>query len=195
MLDKASLRKHYIEKRKALTTSDIETNSVNILSHLKELPVFSHIRNLHMFYPMTGKKEVDTLLIVNWLRDEHPDIRIILPKSNLQTHTLEHIIWTDETPLAMNEWGITEPEYGELINPQEIDVVFMPLLAFDKKGNRIGYGKGFYDRFLTECREDTLKVGLSYFEPEEQFIEVGEFDIPLDACVTPEKVWQFKVLY
>jgi 5-formyltetrahydrofolate cyclo-ligase len=95
----------------------------------------------------------------------------------------------------MNQWGITEPEYGKEVPPQLIDVVIVPLLAFDTRGNRLGYGKGFYDRFLAECKADVLKIGVSYFEPEQAFEEVDEYDIPLDICVTPERVWSFIELH
>ena len=131
------------------------------------------------------------MLLAGWIRSNHPEIKLLLPKSDLQNHTLEHIVWEEDTPLAMNEWGITEPENGEAIQPGLIDMVIIPLLAFDKAGNRIGYGKGFYDRFLAECRPDVRKIGISYFEPEEKFEEVDVFDIPLDVCLTPVKIWAF----
>ncbi|WP_369410841.1 5-formyltetrahydrofolate cyclo-ligase [Desertivirga brevis] len=189
-MNKASLRKIYMQKRRELTTSAIEAYSLGILSNLKTLTVFNNIKAAHIFYPIAGKKEVDTLLIVKWLRAEFSKLKLVLPKTDLQTHTLKHIIWNEDTPLAINEWGITEPESGQLISPNEIDIVIMPLLAFDKKGNRVGYGKGFYDRFLTECRSDTIKLGLSFFEPEEEIENIDNFDIPLNICVTPEKIWE-----
>ncbi|WP_207533542.1 5-formyltetrahydrofolate cyclo-ligase [Desertivirga arenae] len=189
-VNKSSLRKVYLQKRKELTTDLIEVYSQNILSNLKTLDIFSNAKTLHIFYPIVGKKEVNTLIIVEWFRNEYPDIKLVLPKSNLQNHTLEHITWTDDTPLALNEWGITEPEYGQAVAPKEIDIVIMPLLAVDKRGNRVGYGKGFYDRFLTECRTDTIKIGLSFFEPEEVIEGVDTFDIPLNITVTPNRIWK-----
>lgn len=74
----------------------------------------------------------------------------------------------------------------------KIDVVFVPLLAYDNKGNRVGYGKGFYDHFLSECREDVVKIGLSFFEPEEAIEDVSATDIRLDYCVTPMTVYNFR---
>ena len=78
------------------------------------------------------------------------------------------------------------------INPRLVDVVFIPLLAYDIKGNRVGYGKGFYDRFLTKCKNDLLKVGLSFFPPENQIIKTNNNDIAIDICVTPNKIFKFK---
>ena len=73
---------------------------------------------------------------------------------------------------------------------KKLDVIFVPLLAYDEKGNRIGYGKGFYDRFLANCKPDTLFVGLSFFPPEKN-ISVEETDVPLHYCITPEKILSF----
>lgn len=70
-------------------------------------------------------------------------------------------------------------------------MVLIPLLAFDKKGYRVGYGKGFYDRFLADCRPDVVKVGLSVFEPIDEIADLNEFDIKMDFCITPNRVWQF----
>lgn len=105
---------------------------------------------------------------------------------------MTNYLLTDSTVLKTNDWGIPEPVDGIEIQPQQIEVVFMPLLAFDEKGNRIGYGKGFYDRFLSSCSIDTVKIGLSFFEAEPLISEVSEDDIPLDYCVTSEKIYRFK---
>ena len=72
-----------------------------------------------------------------------------------------------------------------------IDVVFVPLLAFDTNGNRVGYGKGFYDKFLSQCQPETIKIGLSFFEAEEEIADVYQDDIRLDYCVTPNKIYDF----
>mgnify|MGYP003575184065 FL=1 len=92
----------------------------------------------------------------------------------------------------MNEWGITEPVSGVEVLPEQLDIVLIPLLVYDKKGNRVGYGKGFYDRFLSECRSDAMKVGLSFFEPVDLISDANELDIPLDACISPKGIFTFK---
>jgi len=86
---------------------------------------------------------------------------------------------------------VPEPVDGIEVPAEKIDVVFVPLLAFDKNGNRAGYGKGFYDTFLLECKEDVIKVGLSLFTAEDEITDVSEKDIPLNYCVTPEKIYSF----
>ena len=79
---------------------------------------------------------------------------------------------------------------GIEITPEKLDVIFIPLLGFDKQGNRVGYGKGYYDRFLHQCKPEALKIGLSFFEAETTLIQdTTEHDVPLDVCVTPTQVY------
>ena len=70
-------------------------------------------------------------------------------------------------------------------------MVFVPLLAFDLKGHRVGYGKGFYDNLLASCKPETIKVGFSFFDAEAEIEDVFSGDIPLDYCVTPKQVYKF----
>jgi 5-formyltetrahydrofolate cyclo-ligase len=90
-----------------------------------------------------------------------------------------------------NEYNIPEPLDNDVVPPDAIDLVIIPLLAFDEKGNRVGYGKGFYDRYLKECREDCMKLGFSYFDPVDSIDDAGEFDVPLDFCITPHRTYVF----
>ena len=91
-----------------------------------------------------------------------------------------------------NRFKILEPDSTKEILPAEIEVVFIPLLCFDKHGNRVGYGGGYYDRFLTKTRRSCLKIGLSFFEPVDFIEGISKTDITLDMCVTPEKLYNFR---
>ena len=104
---------------------------------------------------------------------------------------MSHFLLTDNTKIKKNEYNIPEPVNGLEVPVSMIEVVFVPLLAFDKKGHRVGYGKGFYDQFLAECRPETIKIGLSFFEAEDQIEDVFESDVQLDYCVTPSKIYTF----
>src|SRR5690606_8946813 len=106
-------------------------------------------------------------------------------------NTLVHYMLTDSTIIKPNKWHIPEPVDGLEVSPDKIDVVFMPLLVFDTFGNRIGYGKGYYDNFLKECRPDVIKIGLSFFDPEAKIGDLREGDVPMDYCVTPDKIYSF----
>ena len=109
----------------------------------------------------------------------------------MESGSLIHYLLTDNTKLKTNKWNVPEPVDGIQIPPNKIEVVFIPLMAYDTKGNRVGYGKGFYDRFLQQCNPDVIKIGLSLFEPEDKIEDVFENDIPLDYCITPNKIYSF----
>lgn len=179
-----------MKKRKELQSEQLEALSETIASNFFSLDL-GNVRYLHIYYPIPGKHEIDSLFISERIRLHYKQIQLILPKSDLVSCTLKHIRWDDSTPLSMNAWGITEPLSGEEVPAGKIDLIVIPLLACDVDGNRLGYGKGFYDRFLSTCRPDALKVGLSYFEPLSTIIPHESHDVRLDACVTPEKVWNF----
>lgn len=190
MEDKKALRNAYMKKRKEFHPDELEMLSERIASRFFSLALDS-IRYIHIYYPIPGKREIDSLFISERVRQDYKQIKLVLPKSDLSSCTLMHIQWDESTPLAMNAWGITEPLSGEEVPAEILDLIVIPLLVCDVEGNRLGYGKGFYDRFLATCRPNALKVGLSCFEPLEAIIPHENHDIPLDACITPEKLWHF----
>jgi 5-formyltetrahydrofolate cyclo-ligase len=102
-----------------------------------------------------------------------------------------NVLYDENTILTENNYGIWEPVNGEVIENKKIDMVICPLLSFDKRGYRVGYGKGFYDRFLNKCREDVVKIGLSYFEPEETIDDINEMDVSLNFAISPSRLWKF----
>lgn len=191
MADKSTLRAQYVEMRRALHPDELESLSKKIASNFFSLDLHA-VRYLHIYYPIPGKQEIDSLFISEKIKQEYHRIELVLPKSDLKSCTLKHISWKESTPLSMNAWGITEPVQGPEISADLLDLIVIPLLACDMEGNRLGYGKGFYDRFLAGCRSDALKVGLSYFEPQQTVIPHENHDIPLDICITPDHVWRFK---
>ena len=90
-----------------------------------------------------------------------------------------------------NKFNILEPLDGEIIQPQLLDIIFVPLIAFDNKGYRVGYGKGFYDRYLPGCRKDAVKMGFSFFDAVDKIDDINEFDVPLNLCITPTYIYEF----
>ena len=144
-----------------------------------------------MFLPMTNRNEPDTWLIIDRVRREFPQIRISIPKVNAQTDGLDHLYFEGLHQLEQNSWGIPEPRDGERTRIEDIDLILVPLLTFDHDGHRLGYGKGYYDRFLSECRADTQKVGISFFEPTVEFLPAEPHDVAMDAVVTPRQFYKF----
>jgi 5-formyltetrahydrofolate cyclo-ligase len=189
-VNKSELRKLYLQKRQELSPEEMDIKALTIVWNFSGLD-FTQVKYLHLFYPIAKKLEFNTISLANWIRNIHPEIKLVLSKSDHTTNTLSHFIWEPDTPLTVTPFGITEPDSGIPINPDQLDMIVVPLLAFDTKGNRIGYGKGFYDRFLADCRADAQKIGVSFFPPVEEISDINEFDIPLDACVSPEMIWKF----
>lgn len=185
-MTKNELRKKYKALREDLTTLEIEELSLQIANQSLQLEVWE-FEFYHIFLSIARHKEINTEYILQIIFGK--DGNAVVPK--VKDSELKHYLLTDSTRLKPSKWGIPEPEKGIEVDAEQLDVVFMPLLAYDRIGNRIGYGKGFYDKFLSECRPDTLKIGLSFFEPEEQTIEVSEHDIRLDYCITPTRIHRF----
>jgi len=185
---KAELRKKYKALRNALSTSQIDDLSMAIANQLLKLPIWEY-SFYHIFLSIEEQKEVNTDYILNILSGK--DKNILISKSDFETGLMTHYLLTDNTVIKKNDYNIPEPVDGIEISNHKIEVVFMPLLAFDAKGDRIGYGKGFYDRFLAKCKPETIKIGLSFFEPEVEIADVFERDIKLDYCVTPNEIYKF----
>lgn len=185
---KKELRQKYKELRKQLSENEIEEWSLQIANQLIRLDIWQH-SFYHLFLPIESQKEVNTEYVLQVLAGK--DINIVLSKSDFSTREMTHFLLTDNTTIKKNEYDIPEPIDGLEVPVSKIDVVFVPLLAFDEKGNRVGYGKGFYDKFLAECKPEILKIGLSFFEPEKLISDVLSTDIQLDLCVTPTKVYNF----
>jgi 5-formyltetrahydrofolate cyclo-ligase len=89
-------------------------------------------------------------------------------------------------------FNIPEPTSKEKIESSNLNVLLLPLLAFDNKGFRVGYGKGFYDKYLNRSSMDLVKIGVSLFEDPIEIDDVNEFDIKMDYCVTPNQIFKFK---
>ncbi|ESU19367.1 5-formyltetrahydrofolate cyclo-ligase [Flavobacterium cauense R2A-7] len=121
------------------------------------------------------------------------DKEILISKSDFETRKMTHFLLTDSTRIMNNDYGIPEPVDGIEVPASKIDVIFVPLLAYDKSGHRVGYGKGFYDAFLSQCKTDVIKVGLSYFDPEDAITDVLDTDVQLDFCVTPYGIFEFNI--
>ncbi|MDB5119215.1 MAG: 5-formyltetrahydrofolate cyclo-ligase [Sphingobacteriales bacterium] len=191
IVDKASLRTEYLNKRKSLSRSQYWILSDQILDQVKTID-WNQFKTVHIFLPISKYNEIDTFSVMNYFTDQHPKLQVILPRTNFKTLEMEHVLFDPLlTILGRNKFDIPEPIYGRLITADKIDAVITPLLAFDKKGSRVGYGKGFYDRFLSNCRADVQKIGLSFFDPVEEVSDVNELDIALNQCISPGKVWKF----
>jgi len=187
-MNKFEIRTIYKQKRQALTNSEVDEKSLAIANHTLKLPIWNR-KYYHLFLSIKKLKEINTDFILHIIQGK--DKETIISQSNFKDNSLKHFLLTDSTPLKVNKFGIPEPVDGIEVLVSKIDVVFVPLLAFDRSGHRIGYGQGFYDRFLKECRTSTVKIGLSFFEPLEENLKADRHDISLDYVVTPSEILSF----
>jgi len=189
-MTKDQLRKIFIQKRNQLSQVEYEDLNQRLLQQFQKLD-FNGIKCIHMFLPIQKRKEPDTLLIRDWLKTNHPDIKIVYPKTNFANHTMLSFVDDADLVIENNGFDIPEPTSGNQVDATEIDLILIPLLAFDKAGYRAGYGKGFYDRFMVTCKPGTQFVGVSFFEPVDEITDLNEFDIKMHQCITPDGICDF----
>jgi 5-formyltetrahydrofolate cyclo-ligase len=187
-MTKDELRKIYLAKRKALSEEERLSLSKQLCDLFFSTIDLSSTKVVHIYIPIESKQEPDTWLIIDRIQKDFPLIRISIPK--IQNEAMESFYFEGLHQLEKNSWGILEPKLGLPTPINEIDLVIVPLLAFDKFGHRVGYGKGFYDRFLKDCRSGCKKIGLSFFSPVEDPIKTNDLDVTLTDLGTPEK-WYF----
>lgn len=180
---KKELRKKYRQLRQELDSNKIENDSISIANNLLKLDIWEHIY-YHLFLTIKNQNEIDTEHILNILFGKNKEV--VISKSNFKTLELTNFLLTENTRIKINEYNIPEPIDGIEVPENKIQVVFIPLLAYDLKGNRVGYGKGFYDRFLKKT--NSINIGLSFFEPEKLIDDSSKHDIKLDYCITPKNI-------
>ena len=189
--DKKSIRKKYLDAQKSLTLKEVNEKSLIICDLFFKTFDLRSVNFFHIFLPIQKFNEVKTYFIIDKLLKDFPQINIIIPKTDIDSFGMTHFIFDNDLDFKENKWGIKEPVNGKIIEPKEIDLIIIPLLAFDESGNRVGYGKGFYDRFLAECKENVIKIGCTYHQPIKKISDANEFDIKMNHCITPEKIYNF----
>jgi 5-formyltetrahydrofolate cyclo-ligase len=190
IMQKAEARKLYANKRKELPSKEVNVYQDLLLIRLQELDL-PYCNILHTYLPIYDRNEPDPMPLVDWLRFRDPGMKVAYPKIQLSDFSMKHYVTDEMSVFTLNKYGIPEPESGIEIDDCEIDMAIIPLMCFDYSGNRVGYGKGYYDRFLSKCRTDVLKIGLSFFPPIESIEDINFFDKKLDLCITPERVYAF----
>jgi 5-formyltetrahydrofolate cyclo-ligase len=192
-MTKAELRAAFRQKRRSLSEAEWQNRCEAISDQFFTFLTARPVSVIGTFLPIESQKEVNTWLMIRRLWQDFPQIRVAAPVTDLETGTLENYEITPQTEFAKNRYGIPEPvpTSSFIIHHLTFNIILIPLLAFDQTGNRVGYGGGFYDRFLAQCRPDCLKIGLSLFDPVDQIDDVYEGDISLNFCITPDRVWAF----
>ena len=181
-MKKQELRALYKQKRKDLTEIQIKDLQENIYQQIYNLDL-STVKNVHLFLSMPKFKEIDTTPLITYFRNKNK--RIIVSKCNFKDHVLSHFYLEEDTVLALNKFGVPEPVNADPAIENDLDLIFIPMLISDDKKFRVGYGKGFYDRFLLNCRKDAKFIGLNFFSPITAIEDKNEFDVPLHQVIYP----------
>jgi len=189
MMNKHQLRKIYLQRRNKLQPSELEQLSLKISEQFMLLPNIIDNLVFHIYLPITKYNEVNTLHIVGKLRKLKKSV--VVPRIKYNKTEMDTCLLLPDTKMISNSYNIPEPECCQQIYTGNIDVLVLPLLSYDIKGNRLGYGKGYYDRFIARLKKPVIKVGLSFFDPDPSIIPSDTWDIPMDYCVTPEKFIRF----
>ena len=187
---KREARELYKQKRKVLSYAERSKLDDLMLIQFQrvELPAIHH---LFSYWPIEENNEPDTHLFCDYMEFINPAIKFLYPRSDFVRKEMQAIEVNADTAFQKNPRNIHEPMDGTITDPGFIDMAFVPLLIFDKKGYRVGYGQGFYDKFLKACRPDCLKVGFCYFDPVNEISDHREFDVPLNICITPNNYYVF----
>lgn len=191
---KKQLREQYLASRRSLTETQVTEASAQIAAQF-----FQHFppqagQTIHTFLPIRRNREVDTWLIIESIRANYSEVQVAVSVSNPLDRTMTHFLLEDDTEIVPNSWGIPEPVSALLLPESEISMVLVPLLAADRQGHRVGYGKGFYDRFLALLPKTSLKLGLAFDPPVDMIDDVTSHDLVLDALITPKEVISFEHL-
>lgn len=191
-MTKEELRKIYLQKRRSLSNLEYEKLSIQLCENFFNQVDLSSTKTLHIFIPIEKNREPNTIFIIERIQNKFPHISLVVPRVNYNTEEMDNFLFQGFDQLEKNKWGILEPREGKRIESQEINMVLIPLLTFDEEGHRVGYGKGFYDKFLNKCKSDCKRIGLSLLEPIAKIDDINTHDGKLHACITPSKTWNFE---
>jgi 5-formyltetrahydrofolate cyclo-ligase len=189
-MTKQELRKLYKTKRESIHAKERLRLDDLLLLQFQQFD-YSGVETVLSYWPLANKSEPNTHLFSGYLRHMLPGLVLSYPITDLVSCQITALSIHEDTIYHTNQWGITEPKEGTVVDPEQVDMIFVPLLAYDKKGYRVGYGKGFYDRYLARCRKDIVKIGFSYFEPVDKITDTNQFDVPLTYCITPQQTYEF----
>jgi len=187
---KKFIRREYLGRRLQITDEESQLQSDQMVRNLQTFDL-SSIHFLLSYYPLHERKEFDVGLCEKIVQEKNPGSKIAWPKLCADNVSMEAHLITDHNYFVKNKYNILEPVGGAAVDPNLFDLIFVPLLAFDLKGYRVGYGKGYYDRYLVKCRPDAVKMSFSFFDAIECIDDINEFDVPLNYCITPMRIYEF----
>lgn len=190
MHTKTAYRRHFKQLRNALDEQERIQMDLAILQQFASSQ-WPKVNLVLTFQAMTKFNEPNIENLIKHLKEQYSDLIITTPVVSLEQQQFDAVVINEDSQYSLSPLSIPEPVNGAIIDPLQIDLIFIPLLAFDTNGYRLGYGKGMYDRFLERCKPNVLKIGISYFDPILKIPELHAHDVPLNYCITPQKVYKF----
>lgn len=181
---KEKIRKALLQERENIPEEYFRWASDKIIASLLQLQEIQSAEVIHIYVSMNARREVNTHGIIKKMLASGK--KVVVPVTNFENGTLKHVQLMDFDDLKANEWGVLEPVSELEVDVEEIEVVVVPMVGGDEQCNRMGYGKGFYDRFLQKV--EYPKIGLLFEKTLRKVIPTEKFDIPLDKLITEERV-------
>ena len=191
LLDRQDIRTHVRHLRRALTPEQQQLAAVQAAECALNFAPIQQAKKIALFLSFDGELNTRPLIAKLWQHKQQVYLPVLHPFSEGQ---LLFIRYDEYTTLTPNRLRIPEPplDIRNLATLSELDVLLVPLVAFDKQGQRLGMGGGFYDRTLQNWQQHGfLPVGLGHDCQRVDDLPVAEWDVPLPAMITPSKIWQW----
>lgn len=187
---KSTVRKEYLQRRLDLQEEELQQQIALMAFNFQKLQLPA-VKYLLSYFPLSKRREFDIPVCEDILRKQNPSMQVAWPRIEVTNSDMEACLVEKGGLFLKNRYNILEPISGIIIPPEQIDIIFVPLVAFESRGYRVGYGKGYYDRYLIRTRPDAIKIGFSFFGPVDSIEDINEFDIPLNYCITPYRIYEF----
>jgi len=181
---KGEIREKLRSRRAGILESEFLSRSSSITRALQQQQEYAAARTIHCYVSMNDRREVNTHPLIAAIIEEGRDL--VVPVTHFGEGTLSHYTLTSFDELKPNKWGVLEPEDGIERTSQEFELVIVPMVGGDERGHRLGYGGGFYDRFLKEVQ--CPAVGLCFEQNIISLLPIESYDIPMNKIITEERI-------
>ena len=187
---KKTVRKEFLQRRMDIPEEDLHQQIALMAFNFRKLK-FPPIRYLLSYSPLLTRREFDVSVCEDMLKQQNPSMQTAWPRIEEHSAEMEATLVQRGGLFVKNKFNVLEPISGQIVAAEQLDMIFVPLVAFDDKGYRVGYGKGYYDRYLARCKPDIIRVGFSFFDAIRGIEDINQFDVPLNFCITPYRNYEF----
>lgn len=185
------IRQHIRQCRRQLSEPEQQQAPFQVIQHLDQIKRIQQAKNIALFLSFDGELNTQPLIDYFWQQGKQVYLPVLHPFSE---GNLLFLRYDSQTLLETHTFGMAQPalNVNHVIPVAELDIIFTPLVAFDHNGNRLGMGKGYYDRTLANWQQKGVyPIGLAHNCQQVENIDANPWDIPLPEIITPSKRWQF----